>query len=215
MAGRTRNVQLGLFTVASVAEVFLVTMQAWRGVPSHFNFETGFDSTVSMTLAAGGGVIIVTVLGFTWAALRRAGAMWPAMRLAVRSGFLSLLVALAIGAVMIANGVTESRSGDAQLAYTTAGALKPVHAVPMHAILVLPMLAWLLRFSGFAERTQLAIVRVAVAAYAVLVAVVGVESFTGISPLSAPLLETTATALAAVILLGAGSTAVYRAAAKG
>ncbi|OXM44067.1 hypothetical protein CFP71_40965, partial [Amycolatopsis thailandensis] len=41
---RVRNVLLGVFTGASVVETVLVSMQAWRGVPSHFNFETGFDN---------------------------------------------------------------------------------------------------------------------------------------------------------------------------
>ncbi|MER6800161.1 hypothetical protein ABT262_50500, partial [Amycolatopsis mediterranei] len=62
---RLRNLLLGAFTAASVAEVALVSMQAWRGVPSHFNFETSFDGAVSMTLAAGGGVLVLTVIGFT------------------------------------------------------------------------------------------------------------------------------------------------------
>ena len=37
---------LGLFAAASVAEVALITMQRWRGVPSHFN-ETAFDTLVT------------------------------------------------------------------------------------------------------------------------------------------------------------------------
>jgi hypothetical protein len=39
----TRTVLLGTFTAVSVLETALVTMQAWRGVPSHLNFATGFD----------------------------------------------------------------------------------------------------------------------------------------------------------------------------
>src|ERR1041384_4701405 len=64
---------LGAFTVTSVVETSLVSMQAWRGVPSHFNFETGFDTAVSMALAAGGFVIMVTIIGLTLAAFRAAG----------------------------------------------------------------------------------------------------------------------------------------------
>src|SRR3981081_2913900 len=89
-----RAILLGAYSIASVVETGLVSMQAWRGVPSHFNFETRFDTAVSMTLAAGGGVIILVVLGFTAAALFSAGALSPSMRLAVRFGLLVLLVAL-------------------------------------------------------------------------------------------------------------------------
>src|SRR4051794_10732899 len=106
---RTRAVLLGVFTGACVLETALVTMQVWRGVPSHFDFETSFDTVVSMTLAIGGGVIIVCALGFTAAVGRSPPA--PPMRLALRYGFVVLLLALGVGAVMIARGVSLARGG--------------------------------------------------------------------------------------------------------
>jgi hypothetical protein len=99
---RTRAALLGMFLAAGIVETSLVTMQVWRGVPSHFNFETGFDTAVSMTLAAGGGVIVVSILGLTAAALRTTGS--PSMLLALRFGFVMLLGALGVGAIMIADG---------------------------------------------------------------------------------------------------------------
>ena len=51
---RARELVLGAFLVMCVVETALVTLQAWRGVPSHFDFATPFDTAVSMTLAAGG-----------------------------------------------------------------------------------------------------------------------------------------------------------------
>ncbi|MEU4667383.1 hypothetical protein AB0F91_05275 [Amycolatopsis sp. NPDC023774] len=199
---RARAALLGAFLVACVAEVVLVTMQAWRGVPSHFNFETGFDTVVSMSLAAGGGVIVVTALGFTAAAFRSPGRMAPSMLVAVRFGLLILMVALATGAVMIARGVVEARGGSPELAYTTAGSLKPLHAVAMHAILVLPGLAWLLRFTALPERARLRVVWLAVVADAVLTAVIGIESFVGIPPFDAPWFLLALSALASLVLAG-------------
>ncbi|MET7993486.1 hypothetical protein ABZU76_21560 [Amycolatopsis sp. NPDC005232] len=199
---RARAGLLGAFVVACVAEVVLVTMQAWRGVPSHFNFETGFDTVVSMSLAAGGGVIVVTALGFTAAAFRSPGRMAPSMLVAVRFGLLVLMVALATGAVMIARGVVEARGGSPELAYTTAGSLKPLHAVAMHAILVLPGLAWLLRFTALPERARLRVVWLAVAADAVLTAVIGIEAFAGIPPFYAPWFLLAISALASLVLAG-------------
>lgn len=205
---RLRTVLLGAFTAASVAEVVLVSMQAWRGVPSHFNFETPFDNVVSMTLAAGGGVLILTIIGFTAAALVEPGPEAASLRLAVRAGLVVLLVALATGAVMIARGVVEARGGAPQGAYTTAGSLKPLHAVAMHAILVLPALAWVLRFTRWPEAHRLRVVTAAVVADAVLTAVIGVESFTGIDPLTAPLPLLALSVLAAAALAGLGIYAV-------
>src|SRR5262249_27802682 len=46
-----RTLLLGLFTAACVLETFLVSLQTWRGVPSHFNVETPFDAAIAQTLA--------------------------------------------------------------------------------------------------------------------------------------------------------------------
>lgn len=172
MRSRTRTLLLGAFTGVSVVEVALITMQVWRGVPSHFNFESGFDSLVSMGLALGGAVIIATVLGFTVTAWRATTGGSPSMLLALRFGLIVLMGALAVGALMIADGMRLARNGDPQLVYTTAGALKSVHAVTMHAILAVPGLAWLLRLTEWPERRRVLVVRAAIVVYTTLIAVV-------------------------------------------
>lgn len=91
LRARARTFLLGVFTGVSVLETGLVTMQARRGVPSHLNFGAAFDTTVSMTLAASGAVIIGTVLAFAAGAVGGARGLPPGMQLAVRSGF-ALLV---------------------------------------------------------------------------------------------------------------------------
>jgi hypothetical protein len=55
-------------------------------------------------------------------------------------------------------------TGHPQQAYATGGTLKPIHAVTMHAILVLPALAWLLSFATWSERRRVLVVLVARAA---------------------------------------------------
>ena len=205
---RARGLVLGVFLVTSVVETALISMQAWRGVPSHFNFETPFDTAVSMTLALGGGVLIVVGIVCTVAAFAGAGGLAPSMALAVRTGLVVLLVAFATGAVMVARGVTESRSGAAQLAYDTAGSLKPLHAVAMHVVLVLPALAWLLAHTAWAEERRLRLVWVAVVADAVLTAVIGYEAFAGIPPLAPPLGLGVLTAAAAGVLAATGVVAL-------
>lgn len=69
-----------VFVAACMVEVVLVTLQAWRKVPSHLNRDTSFDSV---------------------------------------------------------KGVTLERTVSATVAYNGAGWLKPAHAVPMQAIVVL------------------------------------------------------------------------------
>jgi len=58
---RMRMLLLGIFAAACVLETSLVSLQAWRGVPSHFNVETPFDGAVAQTLAVGGFTLVAVV----------------------------------------------------------------------------------------------------------------------------------------------------------
>jgi hypothetical protein len=104
-------------------------MQQWRGVASHFNSATAFDSAVFTTM----GVLIVaaSIIIALWTRdlWREPLAATPAMTSAVRTGMVMLNVGNLIGLMMAA---------------TQATALKPVHGVALHVIQVLPVAVWLL-----------------------------------------------------------------------
>jgi hypothetical protein len=180
LGDRTRAVLLGAFTLACVLETALVSLQAWRGVPSHFNVETTFDAAVTRMLAGGGIALIVIIVAFTIAAFRGNPKVPISLRVAIRAGFVILVSSLVVGAVMIARGMTLVFAGDPQAAYATGGSLKPLHAVTMHAILVLPTLAWLLSFTNWSEQRRLKVVLAAAASFVVLVVVVAVVNFVGL-----------------------------------
>ncbi|HEX5596487.1 MAG TPA: hypothetical protein VFX61_10805 [Micromonosporaceae bacterium] len=171
---RTRALVLGVFAADCVVEVGGITVQAWRGVPSHINRETPFDSAVSMVLAAGGGVLIATLTVLAVAAFRPNPHVAASMRLALRAGFGTLMLGLATGAAMIARGVMEVNAGRQQEAYGVTGFLKPVHGVSLHGVLVLPALAALLSLTSWDERRRTRVVAIAAAAYgaAILAALV-------------------------------------------
>ncbi|AOR31746.1 hypothetical protein BFF78_12395 [Streptomyces fodineus] len=171
---RLRSALLLVFAADCVAEVGGITLQAWRRVPSHLNMQTPFDTAVSMTLAAGGGVLVVLLMVFAVASFRHRPQGPADMPLAVRSGFAILLVALASGAAMIARGVVLTRTGHQEAAYHSTAPLKPLHGVSLHAVLVLPALAWLLSRSPWTDQTRRRIVATAVGCYAAAVAGAGV-----------------------------------------
>jgi hypothetical protein len=176
---RARRWMLGAFTAACVVETALVTLQAWRGVPSHFNLETTFDSWVARTLAAGAVVLVTAIIVFTLASFRDNPMVPASLRIAIRIGFVALAGAMVVGALMIAKGVRLVIAGNPQAAYASGGTLKPAHAVTMHGILVLPMLAWLLSFTHWSERRRIEIVLVAAAAYIAVAALVFAASLAG------------------------------------
>ncbi|MFI6353627.1 hypothetical protein ACIBJF_13420 [Streptomyces sp. NPDC050743] len=170
---RLRSALLLVFAADCVVEVGGITLQAWRRVPSHLNMETPFDTAVAMTLAVGGGVLVALLTVFAVASFRHRPTGPAGMPLAVRSGFAILLVALASGAAMIARGVVLTRTGHQEAAYHSTAPLKPLHGVSLHAVLVLPALAWLLSSSPWSDRTRRRIVATAVGCYAAAVAGAG------------------------------------------
>jgi hypothetical protein len=180
LAERTRIALLTIFTAASVVETALVSLQAWRGVPSHFNVETAFDAMVARALAVGGIALVVVIVGLTATAFRRNPAVPISLRRAIQMGFVALCVGMATGATMIARGMMLVFAGNPTAAYATGGALKPTHAVTMHAILVLPLLAWLLSFADWSERDRLRVVLLASAAYLALASVIAIRNIAGI-----------------------------------
>ena len=175
---RMRAVLLGAFTIACVVETTLVSLQAWRGVPSHYNLETTFDELVARALAAGGIALVVIIATLTVFAFRSNPTVPASVRTSIQIGFVGLLGAQIIGALMITKGLLLVFAGDRQAAYTTGGTLKPSHAVLMHAILVLPALAWLSSFPDWSERRRLRLVLLAAAAYALLAGAVLVKNLT-------------------------------------
>jgi hypothetical protein len=163
----------GVLVAASAGEVALVSMQTWRGVPSHFNEDTAFDATVfsvmGMLVAL---IVLMTVVMSVWSFFRLDA---PAsLALAIRSGLVLLLVSQMVGVQMIVEGGNT---------FGASGALKVPHALTLHAIQVLPALALLLSLSGAAERGRVRVVALGAAGYAVLIASSMVQTYGGHGPL--------------------------------
>ncbi|MCE7000583.1 hypothetical protein LZG04_38080 [Saccharothrix sp. S26] len=151
---RLRPGWVWVFTAASVLEVALITLQAWRHVPSHFNEATTFDTLVTRSLTLGGVMLVVSVPALATAAFR-ARHLAPSMALAVRVGTATLVVALAFGGLMIAE---------------RGGSWKLAHGVAMHGVLLLPALAWALSFTTWSEHQRTRTVALASTAYCALIA---------------------------------------------
>lgn len=184
ISDRVRWLLLGPLAVADTSEVVWVSMQRWRGVASHFNNDTTLDGLlfgvmggVAVTVAATV-ILATTVLAFT---VMRAT---PSMALAIRAGLLILLVAQAVGGWMIQHGVEASGQGlrTGLTTFGAAGVMKVPHAVAMHGIQVLSVLAWLLSFAALGERRRLVLVRAAALGYVTLVAVSVMQTAAGVAP---------------------------------
>ena len=163
----------GMVGIASAGEVLLISMQQWRGVPSHFNLNTPFDAAVfgAMGILVFFVEIVIIVLAvWTWVSLDAPRALgWS-----IRFGMLLLVSSQVLGNLIIANGSST---------FGAAGAMKVPHALSFHGAQVLPCLAFLLLFASWDETRRIRTVVMAAIAYVALVAVSAAQAFRGRAPL--------------------------------
>ena len=176
----------GLLGAAVSYEVAWVTVQHARGTPAHFNDTTPLDEQLFIAGAVMVAVAILVIAAMTLAAFVRTTAPAP-LAVAIRWGLVGLLAAQATGVWMLGHGLglLEDDADPAVRSMSTvgaAGSMKVAHAVPMHAIQVLAVLAWLLSRSGLPQRRQTQLVALAVVGYGGLFGVALLRTTSGLAP---------------------------------
>ncbi|MFF0337081.1 hypothetical protein ACFYUM_31375 [Streptomyces fimicarius] len=225
--------------VTSLVEMVIITVQVVRGKRSHFNTATAFDSalwnTMGMTIVVlWAATLVIAVL------LLRTRIADRAEALAVRGGLLIALAGAALGFLMTLPSESQQAVGnldasDAIGAHsvgvpdggpamaltgwsTTGGDLRAPHFVGMHALQLIPLLLIALvllapRFAPLRDAgVRLRLVRVAVAGYAALVALITWQALRG-QPLIHPDGITLAAAGAILAAVAGGAWAALRPAA--
>lgn len=207
---------MGLFGVAAVLEVVLISMQRWRGVASHFNESTGFDGAVFSMMGTAVVVVGIVVLALTGWSLTSLTAP-PSFALAIRVGLVMLAVSQLLGALIIVNGqgvVDPVLEGSREPSiWGAAGVMKLPHALTIHAVQVLPALAWLASFTRWSEERRLGMVRLAALGYVGLALVSVYQTFSGLWPFDLAALALLALG-ASVIAVGAAFAVTLRALAR-
>lgn len=142
-----RRYDVGLASLMSgglLVEVGLITIQQWRGVPSHFNRATRLDATVESVML---GVILLTTAGIAWLCWRShwLQPMIKSRAIAIRAGLWLLLISCGLGLLATIAGDVNLANGRPPEVWGRAGILKYPHGGALHAIQVLPLLSMLLR----------------------------------------------------------------------
>jgi hypothetical protein len=195
-----RHVVGGAVLAFAVVETAVMAVQAWRGVPSHYNFTTPLDAALVRGGAAGtAAVFVVGMIVLLGVALRSRDAA-PALWLGVVGGVVVVLVGAATGMVMISTNSGVYRGGigsgfGASGAYfgpdaaivgpdyagfrpaTAGGDLVLPHAVGVHGLLLLAVPAVLLAGTALAARARLALVATMCAAVGLGLTVLLVHAF--------------------------------------
>jgi len=172
---------VGLLGVGSVAEVVMITMQRWRGEASHFNQDTTFDSTVWSLM---GNVVVLVALAIAiflgWALVRFEGG--PAARIAVVVGLSAIMVSGYIGFGMAAEGEAAfDATGQvpSTVVFGVAGSAKLAHALGMHGLQMLALVAIGLGLRPPPVRAQVWLMTVAAAGYAAVFGAVTATAYAG------------------------------------
>ncbi len=139
---------------AMTAEMLLVTMQAARGVRSHFNFASAFDK---MVFDAMGLLILTNTLAMAAVLalfLFRQRNVSPVLLTGIRAGLFLFIVASFVGALIVQRGAhtVGAPDGGPGLPFvnwsTRTGDLRVAHFFGMHALQALPLLALFLERKG-------------------------------------------------------------------
>ncbi len=130
---------IGLFV-----EVTLITIQYWRGVASHFNRATSIDAAIEFTML---GLILLVSCGIVYLTLRtiRLRDIDPAMVISIRGGMWLLALSCGLGIATSILGEISISAGQSYELWGRAGVLKFPHGVALHAIQMLPAMAWMTR----------------------------------------------------------------------
>lgn len=176
---------------ASAVEMVIITVQAGRGVRSHFNDDTVGDGLLFVVMGLTIAVLYLATIAIAMRFLREPGRD-RASGTAIRLGLLVGLVGLGVGVIMSvigshAVGVPDGGPGLAFVGWsTTGGDLRIGHFVGMHALQALPLLAAALAATGrFTEEAQTRTVTVAAVGYGAVVLLVTWQALRG-QPLLAP-----------------------------
>ena len=147
---------------ALLVEVCLINLQTWRGVASHFNRATPFDSWLYDVM----GLLILWVtlvaVDLTIRFFRQPTGLASDMLLAARAGLVLLVVSCLLGIWVSVHGDMRVAAGLEPERYGAAGVPKFPHGAVIHALQWLPLLAWAARRAGVTQRRRLWLVAAAV-----------------------------------------------------
>lgn len=139
---------------ALVIEVALIDLQRWRGVASHFNRQTRFDSLVYDVMGALILFVTAVIVDLAVRFLRQRTELASDMLLAARAGLVLLAVSCGLGIWAGMHGDIRTAAGLPPETFGAAGVTKFPHGIAIHAIQWLPLLAWSARRAGLDEKRR-------------------------------------------------------------
>ena len=192
-----------VLAAAGLIEIVAITLQAARGVRSHFNVATPFDAAIFSLMGIAITVLWVTMIVLAIVLLRSRLADRP-LAAALRIGFVAAVIGMGLGYFMTnprptqleamkagqrvveagshTFGAADGGPGLPLVGWSTeAGDMRPAHFLGLHAMQLLPILAVVLaRRRHLSETRRLATVRASGVAYMGVMLVLAVQALRGV-----------------------------------
>ncbi|HEX8702104.1 MAG TPA: hypothetical protein VF815_24955 [Myxococcaceae bacterium] len=216
-----------ILAACGALEMVAITLQAARGVRSHFNVATPFDSAVFAVMGVAILLLWVTMMVVAIVLVRSKLEDRP-LASALRVGLLVGVLGAALGQFMVtprSEQLAVAKAGEKLVESgshtfggkdggpglplvgwsTTAGDMRPAHFLGLHGMQVLPFLAVLLaRRRNRSESQRLALIRAAGVAYAGLTGVLALQALRGM-----PITQWDMTGTVSLALVGLAGLATF------
>lgn len=190
-----------LAIVFFVPETALIDLQQWRGVASHFNYASAFDTAVFSLM----GIFIgVVALGIALLAIRSFGRVSgpPSTALAIRAGMIFLLIGQILGGLILANQFSSGGPIASASIVGAAGELKLPHALALHGLQVLAILALIIERTAVPDRAALIAIGCCTVGYTLVLAAATLQTYSGLAPLALSPLALAASLAGAILVAG-------------
>jgi hypothetical protein len=184
-----------------VPETALIDLQKWRGVASHFNYDTAFDATVFSMMGVFIGIVAVGILVLAVRAFGRVAGP-PSTGLAIRAGMIFLLLGQVLGGLILANQFSTNGPLANASIVGAAGELKIPHALALHGLQVLAVLAVILERTRVSPRAAMTGVASCALGYGLLLAAATLQTYSGLAPFALTPLTLLAALAGAVLVAG-------------
>ncbi len=157
---RKRSIINNTVAITMILEFFIIIYQGYRGVKSHYNFDSPFDSLMFAAMGILVGINVLIMILFIVDTMRKKLDTSKVMQWSILIGWLVVFFGSWIGGQMISQsahnvGVADGGAGLPLLNWSTiAGDLRVAHFFGLHGLQIIPLFAFFISKKWKASHTK-------------------------------------------------------------